>query len=157
PVDERSDWGTIKSDMRNALDELTVHIDAIDTIATQSTLINLGTFTTAGSLTASMGAPAGAPLAASGQAQLSATRVENIAKELDRRSVWLSRERPTLRIPQRGMMEATISGSIVTVLTLRVPVSSLYALEVTSVKDDDDPPPLASNLAPSASSAAIQP
>ena len=76
--------------------------------------------------------------------------MENIAKELDRRSVWLSRERTTLRITQRGMMEATISGSIVTVVTLRIPVSQMYALEVTSAKDDDDPPPSGSTSVPPA-------
>ncbi len=87
--DKTPDLGVIRTDLRMALDELSVHIEAVDTTATQATLINLGTLTSAGSLTASVG-PAGL-VPASGAAQLSATRADNIAKELDRRGLVVPR------------------------------------------------------------------
>lgn len=122
----------IDNDIQKAVDSLKVRVENIDNIVTDTRSLDLGTFTSSRSLEATAGQEPDSKLRLTGiEANLSTSRVENIKKELDRRSFWISSDRNLVRITQRGMNETTISGSITAAITLKVPKLSLFTLDIS--------------------------
>lgn len=119
-------------DLRMALDSLRVGIETIDNLRTEAPPpIQLGTLKSGAELGLGAGREAQATFQVTGiTAAVSAEREDKIAKELDKRSAWINKDRSLLRITQRGMQEATISGSISNLLTLKIPKTSLYLLDI---------------------------
>jgi hypothetical protein len=126
----------IEADIRRALDALKVRIEVVDSLKTEASSIQLGKLTSGESLDMTVGQTAVGSLKLTGvTGKISASREDNISKELDKRSFWIDSNRSLLRITQRGMQEATISGSFSSAITLRIPKTNLYVIEIGIDKD----------------------
>jgi hypothetical protein len=126
----------LPSDIQTAIDLIKVRIEIVDNIITIPQSLELGSLKSTASLTGNIGLQnptVGIQVADIG-GTLSTERLDKIMKELDKRSFWISNDRTLLRITQRGMGEATISGSITSSLTLKIPKTSLYVLEVAKAE-----------------------
>jgi hypothetical protein len=123
--------GFILRDLYMALDSLQVKIETIDNLKTEAPTIQLGTLKSGTEFGLESGRTVGADFQITGvTAKVSAEREDKITKELDKRSAWIDKDRSMLRITQRGMQEATISGSISNLLTLKIPKTKLYLLDL---------------------------
>ena len=132
--DERDEF--IVTDIHRALEAIQVRIEVVDPLKTEPSKIELGKLTSDRSLGISGGSAPGTSFNLTGiSASASQKREENIEKELDKRAYWINPDRSLLRITQRGMQEATISGSFSSAITLKIPKTSYYVLELTE-KDD---------------------
>jgi hypothetical protein len=108
---------------------------AVDQLDTKEVSIALGTLARTGAFTGSAGTPSTAPFSGSGQASYTAARTENLAIDIDKRSIWINKDRTLLRVTQRGIQEANIAGSIATAITLQIPVTDFYVIDMTIDKD----------------------
>jgi hypothetical protein len=136
----------LASDVRNAVDDIGVRIEVVDSLRTEPATIQLGKITSSAGLSVSTPGEYDAvatsgdvtrtvKLAPSAGVSLNASREVAIAKELDKRSFWINPERTLLRITQRGMQEATISGSMSSAITIKVPKINLYEI---SINEDEE-------------------
>lgn len=133
--EERSKWLPVIIHM--ALDDLTVRVEAIDNLKTQPATIELGSVKSSSSSQISIGPKFGeimtpATLTLAGSSE----REEKIQRELDKRSAWMHETRSIIRITQRGTREATISGSLSNAITLKIPKTSMFVLEVQKTGKD---------------------
>jgi hypothetical protein len=129
----------VDRDISRALDSIRVRIEIIDPLNTVAASISLGKLTSNASFSPELSIETGSPatkVAAKGGG-VSATREDTLAKEIDKRSFWINPQRSLLRITQRGMQEATISGSFASAITLRIPKTNLYVMGF-KYKDDGE-------------------
>jgi hypothetical protein len=122
-------------DLNSALESLKVRVVAVDQLDTKDVSIALGTLARTAAFTGSAGTPSTFPASASGQASYTAARTENLAIDIDKRSTWINKDRTLLRVTQRGIQEANIAGSIATAITLQIPVTDFYVIDMTTEKD----------------------
>jgi hypothetical protein len=123
------------SDLNSALESLKVRVVAVDQLDTKEVSIALGTLAQTAAFTGSAGPPSTAPMSASGQASYTAARTENLAIDIDKRSTWINKDRTLMRVTQRGIQEANIAGSIATAITMQIPVTDFFVIDMTIDKD----------------------
>lgn len=127
--DQRIDY--LIADIHLALSDLRVRFQSIENIDTTPVQIELGTLRRTADLELQASAvPPFYGMTSGVTPKSSLERIDNINKELDKRTMWMKPDRSLLRITQRGMLEANISGSFSNLVTINVPTTKLYSLEL---------------------------
>lgn len=122
----------IQQDFESAIEDMKVQFTAVQGLATVTAVAQPnGTITAGLSGTGAISSTSMAPAQASGSVTASAQRTESLASEIDRRSMFISRGRALLRITERGIQNANISGSISSAVSLKVPTTPLTAITVS--------------------------
>ena len=122
-------------DFRLILDEMRVRVEFLEKLETEAKSLDLGTLKSTSKLDVEAGATAAESIKIIKIAPgISSERTENIKPELDKRSVWIDENRSLVRVTQRGRAEANISGTITSVLTLKIPKTSLYEIGLEDKK-----------------------
>jgi hypothetical protein len=118
-----------RQDLRLALQDLRVRIEKIERVEGENKPIDMGTLTGTGNLSAQAGASTTEGLKIVGiQPSIGFSVTENMKRELAKRSNWIDEHRSLLRVTQRGMAEANVSGTITNLITIHVPRIPLYEI-----------------------------